>query len=128
MMMQILCLNRLTLEGMLLEDGIDKIIEQAGTKGFIKDGKRIVFVSAAISGKEVSEEYVSSLKNVLNEMQTNQSEINIMSTFIENSKIISEAKANKLSIGREFLYEYSKNKNIALTVDDIRDKTITDSY
>lgn len=119
-------LEGIDLKGLSMEDGIDTIIAIAGDQGYIKDGKRIILVSAAMCTTETSTAYVQQLKDILDGLRTNQDDTNIMTVFVDDPDIIADAESNGMSIGRAYLYKYAQAKNSELTAEDIRDGALTD--
>lgn len=74
---------------------------------------------------EGSKDYADELKDLLAKLEISDDYKTIMTLYIDDENIIADAKANNLSIGKQYLLMYAKLQNITLTADDIRDTTIS---
>lgn len=121
-------LEGLELKELPLKEGVEKIVSVSKQLGYIEDGKKIVFVTAALNSKlnDSSDNYTTQLKNILSSLEKEQSSENILTVFIEDSDIIASASDNDLSIGREFLYKYAKLQNGEITAEEIRQGKLVD--
>jgi hypothetical protein len=120
-----LVLEKLDLESMDLKDGVQKIINQSDILGFIKKDSDVILISGVASNPDDTTEYEETLKNILASMEEKDDEKIIMTLYIEDKDILKEAKANKLSIGKQYLLNYANKKNMGITADDIRELTLT---
>lgn len=116
-------LNTLNLKQKPLIDGVNEIVNTSKAMGYIDDNRKVVLVSAALYDSVVeadAPDYASQLKEILSNLEDGSSGTTVLTVFIEDSDIISQAKSNNLSIGKELLYQYAKAQDDSLTADDIR--------
>ena len=123
--------GKLILKGMQLRDGIKLIVTTAKSMGYMTSDRSIVLMSGMINVKNsavagAKAAYEIKLKSLLTTIQTEADYVELLSVFIDNAVLRKDAAANNISVNRQMIYQYSKGNDSGLTLDQVRDGSISE--
>lgn len=118
-------LDEIDFRGMVLEAGIQEVIKAAKELGYINEDVNIVLISGTVSGEDEDNSYATQLKNILNSLQGSSGGTSVMSVYVDDSSVYDLAEQNDISIGKALLYQYAIAQGLNVSLDDIRNSSIT---
>jgi hypothetical protein len=118
--------DQLNLKTKPINDGINQIVELAKAKGYLKASSTL-FISAAPNSSGSDQSAELQLKEILKSAEKSNV-ADVVTVYIDDSRIINEAKASDISIGRLLLHKYAEDYGFSISLQEIKDSSISDIF
>jgi hypothetical protein len=114
----------LDLKTKTVPEALRQILDRAEQKGYL-DSKKIVLITGAPNTAEADKTYGEQLKGILSSLaETNGTEI--ITAYVDDARIISDAKSSDVSIGKMLLFRYASDNGYNITLQEVKDGSVSD--
>ncbi len=120
-------LEGLELKNETVKQGVRDILDHAEELGYINSETNLIMVTGVVSDETMDniDDYTEQMRNMFATLEQEYGS-NLFTVLSTDSKIIDQAAADNLSVGKEMFYYYSTQVGAGMTVEDISSSSITD--
>ena len=110
-----------------VKQGVRDILDHAEELGYINSETNLIMVTGVVSDETMDniDDYTEQMRNMFATLEQEYGS-NLFTVLSTDSKIIDQAAADNLSVGKEMFYYYSTQVGAGMTVEDISSSSITD--